>query len=123
MSNLRSGLHGVFQQNPGNEHEEEAITEFDHIEDPFATVSKTYRQDSVIKKPFNFVESEEVRVGYVACFRKKREQKGFYQPNTSVIYVIKSLEQLPSHSKVLAVIDEGPKTEMDTCMTLLMENL
>lgn len=71
VTNLRSQLHNVFQQHQGSGLEKDAMEVFDQIEDPFASVSTTYRQDSVIKENFNFVESEEISVGYKACMVKK----------------------------------------------------
>ncbi|XP_060782896.1 uncharacterized protein LOC132890123 [Neoarius graeffei] len=71
VTNLRSRLQRVFQQHQGSELEKEALAVFDQLEDPFASVSTTYRQDCVIKDYFHFVESEEVTVGYTACFLKK----------------------------------------------------
>ncbi len=70
MTNLRSKLQTVFQQHQGSELEKEAMAVFDRIEDPFASVATAYRQENVIKENFNFVESEEVSVGYTACLQK-----------------------------------------------------
>lgn len=108
VSNMRSQLQAVFQQHPGTELENQAMAVFDQIEDPFASVSTTYRQDSVIKEHFNFVESEEVCVGNIACFLKKGAKRVLSTKPKCFHYVplIKSLEQLLSHPKVLAMIDE-----------------
>lgn len=76
VSNLRSQLQNVFQQHPGNELEKEAMAVFDQVEDPFATVSTTYRQDSVIKKNFNYVDSEEV-CGIYCLLKKEGNKKTF----------------------------------------------
>lgn len=64
VTNLRSQIQTVFQQHQGSEPEREAMAVFNRIEDPFVSVGTTYRQDKVIKEMFNFVESEEVTVGY-----------------------------------------------------------
>lgn len=108
VSNLRSQLQTVFQQHRGTDLENEAMAVFDRIEDPFAEVSTTYRQDSVIKENFDFVESEEVCVGHIACLVKKGAKRALSTKPKLFHYVplIKSLEQLLSHPKVLAMIDE-----------------
>lgn len=71
VSSLRSQLQTVFQQHQESGLEKDALAVFDKIEDPFGSVSTAYRQDSVIKKNFKFVESEEVSVGYSSCIVKK----------------------------------------------------
>lgn len=76
VNNLRSQVQKVFQQHHGSGLEKDVLAVFDQIEDPFASVSTTYRQDDVIKRNFNFVESEEVCVGYTAVMGKKGEKKG-----------------------------------------------
>lgn len=77
VTNLRSQLQTVFQQHQGSELEKEAMAVFDRIEDPFSSVATTYRQDNMIKENFNFVESEEVSVGYTACLKKKGTKRVF----------------------------------------------
>ena len=111
ITNLRSRLQRVFHQHQGSELEKEALEVFDRLEDPFASVSTTYRQDCVIKDRFHFVESEEVIVGYTACFLKKGAKRVLSTIPKCFQYVplIKSLEQLLSHPKVLAMIDEPQK--------------
>ena len=111
VTNLRSRLQRVFHQHQGSELEKEALEVFDRLEDPFASVSTTYRQDCVIKDRFHFVESEEVIVGYTACFLKKGAKRVLSTIPKCFQYVplIKSLEQLLSHPKVLAMIDEPQK--------------
>lgn len=111
VTNLRSQIQTVFQQHQGSELEKETMAVFDRIEDPFASVSTMYRQDSVIKQNFNFVESEEVSVGYTACLLKKGAKRVLSTKPKCFHYVplIKSLEQLLSHPKVLAMIDEPQK--------------
>ncbi|XP_051797996.1 uncharacterized protein LOC110970637 [Acanthochromis polyacanthus] len=108
VANLKNRLQHVFKQHPGNELEAEAIAVFDQIEDPFAAVSTTYRQDSVIKKNFHYVESEEVTVGYAACFKKKGAKRLLSTKPKSFHYIplIQSLEQLLSHPRVLAMTKE-----------------
>lgn len=71
VTNLRSHLQTVFQQHQGSELEKDALAVLDQIEDPFASISTTYRQDSVIKQYLDFVESDEVTVGYTACMQRK----------------------------------------------------
>lgn len=111
VTNLKSQLQKVFQQHQGSELEKEAMAVFDRIEDPFTSVSTTYRQDSVIKEKFNFVESEEVSVGYKACMVKKGRKRVLATVPKCFHYIplIGSLEQLLSHPKVLAMIDEPQK--------------
>ncbi|KAM3583191.1 uncharacterized protein V6R79_011079 [Siganus canaliculatus] len=108
VANLRSQLQTVFQQHQGSEIEKEAMAIFDRIEDPFASVATTYRQDNVIKENFNFVESEEVSVGYTACLKKKGTKRVLSTIPKCFHYIplIKSLEQLLSHPKVLEMIDQ-----------------
>ena len=111
VTNLRSQLQTVFQQHQGSELEKEAMAVFDRIEDPFSSVATTYRQDNVIKENFNFVESEEVSVGYTACLQKKGTKRVLSTITKCFHYVplIKSLEQLLSHPKVLEMIDQPQK--------------
>ncbi|XP_054866338.1 uncharacterized protein LOC118469167 [Amphiprion ocellaris] len=111
VKNLRSQLQTVFQQHQGSGLEKEAMEVFDQIEDPFASVSTTYRQDSVIKENFNFVESQEISVGYKACMVKKGRKRHLATVPKCFHYIplIRSLEQLLSHPKVLAMIDEPQK--------------
>ncbi|CAG5851037.1 unnamed protein product [Menidia menidia] len=111
VTNLRSQLQTVFQQHQGSELEKEAMAVFDQIEDPFASVATTYRQDNVIKENFNFVESEEVSVGYTACLKKKGATRVLSTIPKCFHYIplIKSLEQLLSHPKVLEMIDQPQK--------------
>lgn len=75
VNNLRSQVQKVFQQHHGSGLEKDVLAVFDQIEDPFASVSTTYRQDDVIKRNFNFVESEEVCVGYTAVMGKKGKKR------------------------------------------------
>jgi len=111
VTNLRSQLQTVFQQHQGSELEKEAMAVFDRIEDPFASVATTHRQDNVIKEHFNFVESEEVSVGYTACLKKKGTKRVLSTIPKCFHYLplIKSLEQLLSHPKVLEMIDQPQK--------------
>ncbi|XP_023278669.1 uncharacterized protein LOC111667250 [Seriola lalandi dorsalis] len=111
VTNLRSQLQTVFQQHQGSELEKEAMAVFDRIEDPFSSVATTYRQDNVIKENFNFVESEEVSVGYMACLWKKGAKRVLSTLTKCFHYItlIKSLEQLLSHPKVLEMIDQPQK--------------
>nr|XP_040046980.1 uncharacterized protein LOC120827889 [Gasterosteus aculeatus aculeatus] len=111
VTNLRSQLQTVFQQHQGSELEKEAMALFDRIEDPFSSVATTYRQDNVIKENFNFVESEEVSVGYTACLKKKGTKRVLSTRTKCFHYVplIKSIEQLLSHPKVLEMIDQPQK--------------
>lgn len=101
----------LFQQHQGSELVKEAIAVFDQVEDPFASVATTYRQDNVIKENFNFVESEEVSVGYTACLQKKGTNKVLSTIPKCFHYIplIKSLEQSLSHPKVLEMIDQPQK--------------
>lgn len=70
LNSLRSQLQTVFNRHAGSELQQEALGLFDSFKDPFAAVSTSYRQDSVIKEKFNFVEAEEVTVGLAACSQK-----------------------------------------------------
>ena len=111
VTNLRSQLQTVFQQHQGSELEKEAMAVFDRIEDPFASVATTHRQDNVIKEHFNFVESEEVSVGYTACLKKKGTKRVLSTIPKCFHYIplTKSLDQLLSHPKVLEMIDQPQK--------------
>ncbi|CAM4652359.1 unnamed protein product [Leuciscus chuanchicus] len=71
LNSLRSQLQTVFSRHAGSELQQEALGLFDSFKDPFAAVSTSYRQDSVIKEKFNFVEAEEVTVGLAACSQKR----------------------------------------------------
>lgn len=108
VNNLRSQVQKVFQQHHGSGLEKDVLAVFDQIEDPFASVSTTYRQDDVIKRNFNFVESEEVCVGYTAVMGKKGKKRFLTTVPKCFHYVplVRSLEQLLSHPRVLALIDE-----------------
>lgn len=111
VTNLRSQIQTVFQQHPGSELEREAMAVFNQIEDPFVSVGTTYRQDNVIKEMFNFVESEEVIVGYTACLKKKGTKRVLATSPKCFHYIplVKSLEQFLSHPKVLKMIDQPQK--------------
>ncbi|KAL4008313.1 hypothetical protein ACER0C_002165 [Sarotherodon galilaeus] len=108
VNNLRSQVQKVFQQHHESGLEKDVLAVFDQIEDPFASVSTTYRQDDVIKRNFNFVESEEVCVGYTAVMVKKGKKRFLSTVPKCFHYVplVRSLEQLFSHPRVLALIDE-----------------
>lgn len=75
VNNLRSQVQ-VFQQHHGSGLEKDVLAVFDQIEDPFASVS-TYRQDDVIKRNFNFVESE-VCVLFMYCMLCHTWQQLYY---------------------------------------------
>lgn len=84
VNNLRSQVQKVFQQHHGSGLEKDVLAVFDQIEDPFSSVSTTYRQDDVIKRNFNFVESEEVCVGYTAVMGKK--DSSLLCPNVFIMF-------------------------------------
>lgn len=113
VTTLRTRVARVFQHHRGSKLEKETLEVFDRFEDPLASVSTTYRQDRVIKDNFHFVESEEVSVGYTACLLKKKkgEKRELSIIPKCFLYVplIKSLEQLLSPPKVLAMIDKPQK--------------
>ncbi|MEQ2268788.1 hypothetical protein XENORESO_015089 [Xenotaenia resolanae] len=108
VANLRSQLQKAFQQHQGSELEKDALELFNKIEDPFAFISTTYRQGSVIKKNVNFVESEEVSVGHTTCMVKKGKKRFLTTVPRCFHYVplVRSLKQLLFHPRVLATIDE-----------------
>ncbi|XP_029021786.1 uncharacterized protein LOC114864938 [Betta splendens] len=111
VTNLRSQIQTVFQLHQGSELQKEVMAVFDRIEDPFTSVATTYRQDNVIKEHFNFVESEEVCVGYAACIHKKGGKRILSTKPKCFHYIplIKSLEQLLLHPKVLEMLDQPQK--------------
>ncbi len=73
LNSLRSQLQKVFNRRSESEIRQEASGIFDCFKDLFATVSTTYRQDSVMKEKFSFVEAEEVPVGLAVCCQKRRD--------------------------------------------------
>ncbi|XP_026121924.1 uncharacterized protein LOC113104807, partial [Carassius auratus] len=109
LNSLRSQLQTVFNRHAGSELQREALGLFDSFKDPFAAVSTSYRQDSVIKEKFNFVEAEEVSVGLAVCRQKRKKQRDLAIKNKCFHYIplIKSLEQLMSHPKIFAMINGG----------------
>jgi len=111
LNSLRSQLQTVFQRHAGSELQQEALGLFDSFKDPFAAVSTSYRQDSVIKEKFNFVEAEEVSVGLAICCQKRDKRRDLAIKNKCFYYIplIKSLEQLLSHPKIFAMINSGSK--------------
>ena len=48
---------------------------FDQFEDPLAAVSTTYLQDRMIRNCFDYVEPEEVFVGYAASLQTRRAKR------------------------------------------------
>ena len=64
----------VLKKNSGsttNQLEKDAMGIFDGFMDPFANVSTTFRQNSVIRKQFCCVDAEEIPIARTIC-RKKR---------------------------------------------------
>lgn len=68
-----SQLQIVFNRQSERELQQEAMGIFDCSKDPFAAVSTTYRQDSVIKEKFSFVEAKQYDSSMLSQKGKKEE--------------------------------------------------
>lgn len=111
LNSLRSQLQTVFHRHSESELQQEALGIFDCFKDPFAAISTTYRQDSVIKEKFSYVEAEEISVGLAASCQKRGKRRDLCIKNKCFHYIplINSLEQLLSHPKIFAMIIDGPQ--------------
>lgn len=111
LNSLKSQLQTVFHRHSESELQEETLGIFDCFQDPFAAISTTYRQDSVIKQKFSYVEAEEISVGLAASCQKREKRRDLCIKNKCLHYIplIKSLEQLQSHPKIFAMISDGPQ--------------
>ena len=95
LTSFRSQLQTTLQQHQDGDLEMKVMEVFDQFEDPLAAVSTTYLQDRMIRNCFDYVEPEEVFVGYAASLQTRRAKrvlttvaKGFHY-----ISLIRSLEQ------------------------------
>lgn len=107
LNGLRNQLQTVFNRHAGSELQQEGLGLFDSFIDPFAAVSTLYRQDSVIKEKFSFVEAEEVSVGLAVCCQKREKRRDLLIKNKCFHYIplINNLEQLLSHPIIFAMIN------------------
>ncbi|XP_037553160.1 uncharacterized protein LOC119429642, partial [Nematolebias whitei] len=93
LDELRSGALGIF----------------DKFVDPFSQISSTHLQNKTIKELLQPVEPEIVVAKQTVCYVKHGDSRVLSTKDHCFHYVplVKSLEQLLSHPRVLAMIDEG----------------
>ncbi|KAF3837675.1 hypothetical protein F7725_009443 [Dissostichus mawsoni] len=114
LDNLRTQMKEVLKKNSGsttNQLEKDAMDIFDSFIDPFANVSTTFRQNSVIRKQFCCVDAEEIPIARTLCRKKRGGSTDFVIKDKLFYYVplVKSVEQFLLHPRILTMIEEGPQ--------------
>ena len=110
MSDVLEGLSGDFDQLKGD-----TMAVFDNVVDPFSEISTTHLQDKTIKELLKPVEAELITLRSTACYVKRGDARALTLKRHSFYYIpmIKSLEQLLLHPRIVQMIEEGPQTCKD----------
>ncbi|KAL4009325.1 hypothetical protein ACER0C_003177 [Sarotherodon galilaeus] len=84
---------------------------FDQFVDPFTQIASTHLQDKTIKELLKPVEPEIIVTKLTVCYSKRGDSRVLAIKDHCFHYIplVKSLEQLLSHPRMLAMIDERPK--------------
>ncbi|XP_034078395.1 uncharacterized protein LOC117550156 isoform X1 [Gymnodraco acuticeps] len=114
LDNLRTQMKEVLKKNSGsttNQLGKDAMDIFDSFIDPFANVSTTFRQNSVIRKQFCCVDAEEIPIARTICRKKRGGSTDFVIKDKLFYYVplVKSVEQFLLHPRILTMIEEVPQ--------------
>jgi hypothetical protein len=93
----------------------DAMGIFDQFVDPFCQIASTHLQDKTIKELLKPVEPEIVVAKQTVCYVKHGDSRVLTIKDHCFHYIplVKSLEQLLSHPRTIAMIDERPKTCKD----------
>lgn len=87
-----------------------AMRVFDQFEDPFSQIATTHLQDKTIKELFHPVEPEIVTAKQTVSYVKRGDSRVLDIKKHFFYYIplVKSLEQLLSHPKILEMINKEP---------------
>ena len=93
----------------------DAMGIFDQFVDPFSQIASTHLQDKTIKKLLEPVEPEIVVAKQTVCYVKHGDSRVLTIKDHFFHYIplVKSLKQLLSHPRIIAMIDERPQTCKD----------
>ncbi|XP_051558169.1 uncharacterized protein LOC127443496 [Myxocyprinus asiaticus] len=89
----------------------DAMGIFDQFTDPFSQIATTHLQDKTIKELLQPIEPELIISKNTVCYVKSGDSRVLTIKNHYFYYIplVKSLEQLLFHPRILAVIEEGPQ--------------
>lgn len=84
---------------------------FDQFTDPFSQIATTYLQDKTIKELLQPVEPEMIISKNMVCYVKSGDSRVLTIKHHHIYYIplLKSLEQLLMHPRILAMIEQGPQ--------------
>ncbi|XP_028297234.1 uncharacterized protein LOC114459068, partial [Gouania willdenowi] len=117
LEHLKQKMSNMIERHSGDpvQLKSDAMGIFDQFVDPFCQISSTHLQDKTIKELLKPVEPEIVVAKQTVCYVKHGDSRVLTIKDHCFHYIplVKSLEQLLSHPRTIAMIDERPQTCKD----------
>nr|XP_046258520.1 uncharacterized protein LOC124066299 [Scatophagus argus] len=115
LEHLKQQMSDMIERHSGNldQLKSDAMGIFDQFVDPFSQIASTHLQDKTIKELLEPVEPEIVVTKQTVCYVKHGDSRVLKDHCFHYIPLVKSLEQLLSHPRIIAMIDERPQTCKD----------
>ncbi|XP_061770753.1 uncharacterized protein LOC133561481 [Nerophis ophidion] len=118
LENLSHQMKSIFGSHSGDldQLKSHAMSVFDQFVDPFRQIATTHLQDKTIKELLHPVEPEIVTAKQTVSYVKRGDSRVLAIKKHCFYYIplVKSLEQLLSHPKILEMINEGPESCKDS---------
>ncbi|KAL7392183.1 hypothetical protein ABVT39_020582 [Epinephelus coioides] len=113
LEHLKQQMSDMIESHSGDldQLKSDAMGVFDQFVDPFSQIASTHLQDKTIKELFKPVEPEIIVAKQTVCYVKRGDSRVLTIKDHCFHYIplVKSLEQLLSHPRILAMIDERPQ--------------
>lgn len=113
LEHLKQQMSDMIERHSGDldQLKSDAVGVFDQFVDPFTQIASTHLQDKTIKELLKPVEPEIIVTKQTVCYSKRGDSRVLAIKDHCFHYIplLKSLEQLLSHPRMLAMIDERPK--------------
>ncbi|XP_061734388.1 uncharacterized protein LOC133537390 [Nerophis ophidion] len=117
LEHLSHQMKSIFESHSGDldQLKSHAMSVFDQFVDPFRQIATTHLQDKTIKELLHPVEPEIVTAKQTVSYVKRGDSRVLAIKKHCFYYIplVKSLEQLLSHPKILEMINEGPESCKD----------
>lgn len=110
LDHLKQQMSNMIERHAGDldQLKSDAMGIFDQFVDPFSQIASTHLQDKTIKKLLEPVEPEIVVAKQTVCYVKRGDSRVLSIKDHCFHYIplVKSLKQLLSHPRIIAMIDE-----------------